>query len=287
VECNATHRPHEAAHVVGGFRSAAPTLRESMNGEIDKAATMAPFGDIGADKPGYVQAMFTAIAGRYDFVNAVLSFGLDAGWRRFAASQATTGPNGLALDVAAGTGELARHLARKEGRATVVALDFCPDMLSRARAKRIAQDGGDRVEFVLGDVLQLPFADGTFDCVTIGFGLRNVADVRAAFREMSRVTRAGGTVVSLELTRPVSPFARVLHALWLSRVVPHLGRLISGSREAYEYLPHSIREFPSPEEVKIIMEGAGLGDVKVHRLSGGIATVHVGAKADGPGRPPQ
>jgi len=248
---------------------------------------MAPFGDIGADKPGYVRAMFTAIAGRYDFVNSVLSFGLDTGWRRFAASQAVMGPDGLALDVAAGTGELALHLARKDGRVTVVALDFCPDMLSRAGAKPTARDGGGRIEFVLGDVLRLPFADGIFDCVTIGFGLRNVADVHAAFREMSRVTRVGGSVVSLELTQPASPFARALHALWLSRVLPHLGRLISGSREAYEYLPHSIREFPSPEKVKSIMETVGLGDVKVHRLSGGIATVHVGAKADGPGRPPR
>jgi demethylmenaquinone methyltransferase/2-methoxy-6-polyprenyl-1,4-benzoquinol methylase len=237
------------------------------------------YGDLRHDKPSYVRAMFGAIAGSYDAVNSVLSLRRDGSWREFAASTAGVGPGGLVLDVATGTGELARSLARRNGGCRVVGLDFCAPMLERARAKAGASCEGGTIEPVLGDVLELPFPDETFDCATIGFGLRNVADVRGAFREMARVVKAGGAVVSLELTRPGPSLLRALHAFFMFRVAPHVGKLMSGSQEAYTYLPESICEFPSPEEIKALMEAEGLLDVRIHRLTLGIATVHAGVKA--------
>jgi demethylmenaquinone methyltransferase/2-methoxy-6-polyprenyl-1,4-benzoquinol methylase len=222
--------------------------------------------------------MFSAIAGRYDLLNSLLSLRRDRAWRRSAASRAAPGTGGLALDVATGTGELARHLARQNGEVRVIGVDFCPEMLAKARAKFAGSPDGARVHLAIGDVLQLPFPDNTFDCVTIGFGLRNVTDIAATFAEMARVARPGGRVVSLELTLPSSSLLRGLYGRGLSRIAPLAGRVVSGNREAYTYLPDSILEFPSPEDVAQVMRDAGLGDVEVHRFTFGAATVHTGVK---------
>ena len=237
-------------------------------------------GNFKEDKTAYVRAMFTAIADSYDLINSLLSLRRDRAWRRFAASQCSIKPGGLALDVATGTGELARHLYRRNGEGRIIGIDFCDKMLLRAKAKLATSPDGSRFELVLGDALRLPFPDNIFDCVTIGFGLRNVADIGAAFHEIARVAKPGARVVSLELTRPISSLARALHSFCLFYITPFVGGLISGSKEAYTYLPDSIMEFPSPEEVRKIMENAGLRDVKVYPLTLGIATVHVAIKRD-------
>ena len=238
------------------------------------------YGDLRTDKPSYVRAMFGAIAESYDAVNTVLSLARDRSWREFAASKAVAGSSELILDVATGTGELARAIARRDGGSRVVGIDFCAPMLEKARMKSTELAANGASEHVLGDVLHLPFADDTFDCATIGFGLRNVSDMRRAFAEMARVVRTGGRVVSLELTRPSLRLFRVLHSFFMFRVLPHIGKLMSGSREAYTYLPESICDFLPPEEVRAVMESEGLCDVRVHRLMLGIATVHVGVKRD-------
>jgi demethylmenaquinone methyltransferase/2-methoxy-6-polyprenyl-1,4-benzoquinol methylase len=235
------------------------------------------FGDLSKDKPAYVRAMFSAIALRYDLINTLLTLGRDAAWRRFVASQAA-GPDGRVLDVATGTGELARQLARTNRRGTVVALDFCEPMLRKAGAKVKASSRAGPVEFVLGDALHLPFRDETFDSVTIGFALRNVSDILAAFSEITRVLRPGGRVVSLEIVRPSSRIARSLHGLVLRRMAPVVGGLISGSGEAYRYLPFSVEQAPSADEVKAVMEEAGLRAIAIRRLSLGMATVHMATK---------
>ncbi|MEE8469971.1 MAG: bifunctional demethylmenaquinone methyltransferase/2-methoxy-6-polyprenyl-1,4-benzoquinol methylase UbiE [Dehalococcoidia bacterium] len=232
----------------------------------------------GEDRAAYVRALFTGVADSYDLLNSLLSLGRDRAWRRFTASRAAVGPGVLALDVATGTAELARHLARQNGGSTVVGIDFCPGMLEKARTKLDASSDGKGIELVLGDVLQLPFPENTFDCVTIGFGLRNVADIIVALQEMARVVKPGGKVVSLELTRPSSSLARAVHTFCLFRIVPHFGWLISGSREAYTYLPESIMGFPSPVEVQEIMQKAGIQKVETYSLTFGIATVHAGIK---------
>lgn len=225
-----------------------------------------------------MRRMFAAIAGKYDLLNTLLSFGRDQAWRRFAVSRAALRPGGLAVDVAAGTAELTRQLARRNGGGYVVGVDFSPEMLAVGRAKLLASKDGKNVELVLGDGYHLPFSDATFDCATIAFALRNVADLPGLFREMGRVVKPGGRVVSLELTRPPSRLVRTVYYLYLLRIAPFVGGLISGQRGAYKYLPESIVRFPPPEKVKEIMEGAGLCQVTIHCLTLGAAVVHVGVK---------
>ncbi len=230
------------------------------------------------DKAPYVQAMFTAIADRYDLLNSLLSFRRDGAWRRFTASRAILQTGGLALDVGTGTGELARHLARQNNESTILGLDFCPEMLQKAETKLTNSPGKKRIQLILGDILRLPFPDSTFDCVTISFALRNVADIAGAFHEMARVVKGGGRVVSLELTRPSPSLVRAVYYIYLHHIAPYIGGLLSGRREAYTYLPESILEFPSPEKVKEIMQQAGLQKVETHHLTLGAATVHIGTK---------
>jgi demethylmenaquinone methyltransferase/2-methoxy-6-polyprenyl-1,4-benzoquinol methylase len=230
------------------------------------------------DKTVYIQAMFTAIADKYDLLNSLLSFGQDAAWRRFAASRCSLPTDGLVLDVATGTAELARHLARRNDRGRIVGVDFCSDMLDKAKAKLSASGNDKRIHLVLGDALRLPFPDDSFDCATIGFALRNVSSIEATFGEMTRVVKPGGRVISLELTRPRSRLLKAIYYLYLLRIAPYIGGLISRKREAYTYLPDSILEFPSPEQVAKTMEGIGLESIEIHRLMFGVAAVHVGIK---------
>ena len=225
-----------------------------------------------------IQQMFTAIADKYDLLNRLLSFGRDRAWRKFAVSQCGLTPRGLALDVATGTGEMALLLAQRYSESKIVGVDFSPDMMAQARAKLATFPGSERVQLVVGDALRLPFPDNTFDCATIGFALRNVSDIVSAFREMARVVKVGDRVVSLELTRPSSRLVRTIYYFYIFQIASRIGGLISGKKEAYTYLPHSILEFPPPEEVKRIMEGAGLEKVETYRLTFGAATVHVGIK---------
>jgi len=236
------------------------------------------FGNLSSDKPAYVRAMFSAIAFRYDLVNSLITLGMDGAWRRSVAAQAVAPPDGRILDIATGTGELARHLEGANRGGTIVALDFCEPMLSRAGPKMSAASAAGRVEFVLGDALKLPFRDETFDFATIGFALRNVSDVLATFSEMVRVLRPGGRAMSLEIVRPSARMARMLHGLVLGRVAPAVGGLISGSGEAYRYLPSSVEQAPSADEIRALMEQAGFRSIAVRRLSLGLATVHVGIK---------
>ena len=171
--------------------------------------------------PGRVQAMFNAIARRYDLLNRLMTLGLDRRWRRLAAAEAQPQPGERVLDVCCGTGDLALALARQCPSCEVVGLDFSDAMLDRARQKTAARTpGAGNVSYVRGDLLHLPFADDMFVAATVAFGVRNVPDVRAAFAEMARVTRPGGRVVCLEATRPRGALARRFHALWLGTIVP-------------------------------------------------------------------
>jgi demethylmenaquinone methyltransferase/2-methoxy-6-polyprenyl-1,4-benzoquinol methylase len=226
----------------------------------------------------FVRAMFACIARCYDSMNRLMTLGRDQAWRRYAAWQAALPQGGLALDVATGTADLALALAWRCPHRRVVGVDFCPEMIGMGRAKVAAAGENPRIRFVIGDALQLPFADRCFDAVTSGFALRNVADIPQAFAEMGRVVKAGGRVVCLEIARPTLPIFRQLFHIYFYQFVPLLGRIIAGQGEAYHYLPTSLTHFLSPEELKAVMEKVGLSKVWYRRLMLGTVAVHVGFK---------
>ncbi len=247
--------------------------------ETNTQSTASPYTDEGRRKASYVKSMFAAIVDRYDLLNGVLSLRRDQAWRRFAASRALSTSGTLILDVAFGTGELARHVLGQGHDATVVGLDFSPPMLARARERLGQPLHNGRIRPVLGDIMQLPFPNATFDAVTFAFGLRNVADMARALRELARVAKPGAPIVILELTRPPYPIVRQLHALGMFALIPAIGRLVSGNSGAYLYLPESIMGLVSPEEVTRLMNDAGIQEVQTRHLTLGIATVWSGTNA--------
>jgi demethylmenaquinone methyltransferase/2-methoxy-6-polyprenyl-1,4-benzoquinol methylase len=213
--------------------------------------------------------MFDRIAPVYDPMNRIMTAGLDLRWRRLAAD-AVVRPGDRVLDAACGTGDFAVADLRA-GAAHVVGLDFSERMLERARRKE------PRVEWVLGDLLALPFDDGAFSAATVGFGVRNVADLELALRELRRVLAPGGRLAILEITQPrglLRPFFR----LWFDAVVPLLGKVLPGG-SAYTYLPASVRRFPDAETLARLMRDSGFGDVRFRLLGGTIVALHTGVAA--------
>jgi demethylmenaquinone methyltransferase/2-methoxy-6-polyprenyl-1,4-benzoquinol methylase len=210
--------------------------------------------------------MFDRIAPVYDAMNRVMTAGLDLRWRRLAASSVVR-PGDRVLDAACGTGDLA--LAdRRAGAVSVTGLDFSREMLERARRK------APTLEWVEGDLLALPFEDGSFDAATVGFGVRNVTDLGGALAELRRVLRPGGRLAILEITTPrggLRPFFK----LWFDRIVPVLGRLLPGG-SAYSYLPASVARFPVAEELAALLRGAGFSGVEFRLFGGSIIALHTG-----------
>jgi len=213
-----------------------------------------------------VRRMFDRIAPVYDLMNRVMTAGLDRRWRAATVAQAVR-PGDRVLDACCGTGDLALA-ARAAGAGAVVGLDFSERMLARARAKE------PRIEWVQGDVLALPFEDGSFDAATVGFGVRNVEDLEAGLRELRRVLRPGGRLAILEITTPRGPLAP-FYRLWFDRVIPLLGRVLPGGA-AYTYLPASVRRFPAPEALADLLARGGFAAVRFRLFAGGIVALHVG-----------
>lgn len=229
------------------------------------------------DKAEYVRDMFAGIAHRYDLLNSILSFSRHKAWRRYAVRLARLQAGNTALDVCSGTGDFAVDLFRVVGpTGTVVASDFCKPMLLAGRDK-IDGASGKRIRMMLADAQKLPYASDLFDCVTVGFGIRNVADTQKAFSEMARVAKPGGRVICLEFNQPRNPFLRPLVHFYEMKVLPRIGALLSRS-EAYTYLPKSIQAFHSRETLVRMMETAGLTDVRVHELNMGSVCIHIGVK---------
>lgn len=237
-------------------------------------------GDLPMDRdPSRIEAMFGGIARRYDLMNRLMTGGLDGRWRRMAAGEACLAPGDEALDACCGTGDLAFTLTEACPSCVVTGLDFTPAMLARAREKAAARERrGLPVPraFVQGDLLALPFDAGRFAAVTVGWGVRNVPDVPRAFAEMARVTRPGGHVVCLESTQAPPGWGSRFHEVWMGHVVPALGRVVTGDRSAYSYLPASVAAFPRADELAAIMSRAGLANVRYRRLGFGAVALHVG-----------
>jgi demethylmenaquinone methyltransferase / 2-methoxy-6-polyprenyl-1,4-benzoquinol methylase len=217
-----------------------------------------------------VRAMFDRIAGVYDLMNSVMTAGMHHRWRERAATLAEVRPGDRVLDVATGTGDLAMALKRRVGDdGEVVGTDFSERMLELARAK------ADDVEFEQGNALDLPYADGSFDAATVGFGARNFSDLARGLAEMARVVRPGGRVVVLEMTAPERPPLSWFFRLWFDRLVPLMGR-VAGDPAAYSYLPSSVRRFPNARGLGAAMAAVGLVDVRWVVTAGGIIAIHSG-----------
>ena len=216
-----------------------------------------------------VQKMFDRIAPVYDAMNRVMTAGLDRRWRRITIDE-TVRKGDRVLDACCGTGDLA-VAARRAGAREVVGLDFSERMLERARTKDAA------VEWLRGDLLELPFEDASFDAATVGFGVRNVADLERGVAELRRVLKPGGRVGILEITRPRGPL-KLFYRLWFDALIPLAGKILPGGK-AYTYLPASVRRFPGPDELAALMRAQGFGDVSYRRLGGGIVALHTGTAA--------
>lgn len=228
-----------------------------------------------SDKPARVQAMFARIVRRYDLMNRVMTLGRDQAWRQLTARELQLdGPAPLVLDLATGTGDIALAIARQYPAATIVAADFVYPMLQAAQVKSRARGGRPR-DFVQGDALSLPFADATFDALTNGFLLRNVADLRRALREMRRVVKPGGRVACLEITRPGAPVFRQFFQLYFYHAVPVIGRLVTGDAQAYTYLPNSLTDFPRAPQLQQIMLEAGFREARYRLLGLGAMALHI------------
>jgi demethylmenaquinone methyltransferase/2-methoxy-6-polyprenyl-1,4-benzoquinol methylase len=223
-------------------------------------------------------AMFSAIAPRYDLLNHVLSAGVDRGWRRALVEMAEVPEGGEALDVATGTGDVAVEFANRSRAGAIVGLDRSSGMLAVARDKLHARRLDDRIVLVEADALDMPFDDGSFDAVTIAFGLRNFPDYGAGVREMARVLKPRGRLLVLEFFPPDGGLFLSLYRLYLKTILPVVGRSISGSAQAYQYLSTSIRGFASHDDVRGFFEAAGLERVERHKLTGGISYIYHGVK---------
>jgi len=260
----------------GGCSSTSdPDPGDFYPGSFSMATTPEATPHRGEAREHQVRTIFSEIAPRYDLLNHVLSLNVDRRWRRQAVDRLDVpmGDPGIrVLDACAGTYDLSLELTGRDGfRGTVVAADFARPMLVQGLSKL---DGG-RILPLCGDSLRLPFPDGTFHRAMVAFGVRNLADVRAGFREFARVLRPGGRLVILEFTTPPNRLMRRLYLFYFHRILPLVGRLISGHPWAYTYLPESVKEFPGPEELAELLQESGFQEATWSHVTAGIAAIHV------------
>ncbi len=230
-------------------------------------------------KAGRVRTVFASVAGKYDLMNDLMSLGVHRLWKQFTVSVAALRPGQQALDVAGGTGDLAIGLLRQVGKdGRVVLSDINPAMLRIGRDRLLDRGFAGNVECVLADAERLPFKDDSFDCVTIGFGLRNVTDKAAALRSMHRVLKPGGQLLILEFSKPTAPGLGALYDAYSFKILPLLGRLVAHDAHSYRYLAESIRMHPDQETLLALLREAGFAQTRYHNLTGGIVALHRGYK---------
>jgi demethylmenaquinone methyltransferase/2-methoxy-6-polyprenyl-1,4-benzoquinol methylase len=242
-------------------------------GTTDFGYQQVPVGE----KAKRVRAVFESVAPNYDLMNDLMSGGAHRVWKTFTLSQTGLRPGQKALDVAGGTGDLAAGMAKQVGPTGLVLLtDINPAMLSHGRDALIDRGLVTNVRFAIANAERLPFPDSSFDCVTIGFGLRNVTDKAAALRSMARVLKPGGQLLVLEFSHPVVPGLKPIYDAYSFSVLPWLGKVVAKDEASYRYLAESIRRFPRQEELLQMMQEAGLEQCRYHNLSGGIVALHRG-----------
>ncbi|GAB4350870.1 MAG: bifunctional demethylmenaquinone methyltransferase/2-methoxy-6-polyprenyl-1,4-benzoquinol methylase UbiE [Gammaproteobacteria bacterium] len=231
------------------------------------------------EKAKRVAQVFHSVAGKYDLMNDLMSFGIHRLWKRFTLDHASVRPGQRVLDIAGGTGDLTKGFSRRVGaEGEVVLADINGSMLEVGRSRLIDEGVVGNVHYVQADAQQLPFPDNHFHCITIAFGLRNVTDKDAALRSMYRVLRPGGKAMVLEFSRPVVPALNAAYDLYSFKVLPVMGKLVANDADSYRYLAESIRMHPDQETLKVMMEDAGFSRCDYFNLSGGIVALHVGYK---------
>jgi demethylmenaquinone methyltransferase/2-methoxy-6-polyprenyl-1,4-benzoquinol methylase len=228
----------------------------------------------GEARASYVRQMFGAIAPRYDLMNRLMTGGRDAAWRRIVVREARLPAGGRLLDIATGTGDIALEALRHDAELCAVGADFTLEMVLRGRDK----PGAQRIRWMGADTLALPFPDDTFDAVTSGFMLRNVIDISGSLVEQWRVVKPGGRMVCLEISRPPRNLLLPFYRFYFHRIVPLVGQIVSRNRSAYTYLPRSVDEFLSPDEMADLMRQAGWRDVHYRLLMLGTVAIHSGVK---------
>ncbi len=230
-----------------------------------------------ADKARRVRGVFDSVAGRYDLMNDLMSGGMHRLWKQFTLTLTALQPGQRALDVAGGTGDLSLGLARQVGSSGLVVLsDINSATLARGRERLVDAGVAGNIAYIQANAERLPFAAGEFDCVTIGFGLRNVTDKAAALDSMFRVLRPGGQLLILEFSHPTAPGLKPLYDAYSFRMLPLLGRLVADDADSYRYLAESIRVHPDQETLLGMMRTAGFDGARYHNLAGGIVAVHRG-----------
>ncbi|MBP6514066.1 MAG: bifunctional demethylmenaquinone methyltransferase/2-methoxy-6-polyprenyl-1,4-benzoquinol methylase UbiE [Steroidobacteraceae bacterium] len=229
------------------------------------------------EKQTRVRGVFDSVASKYDLMNDLMSGGMHRLWKRFTLSQTGLKPGQAALDVAGGTGDLAIGLARQVGpTGHVILSDINWEMLSRGRDRLLDKGIAGNVSFSLANAEKLPFADASFDCITIGFGLRNVTDKPAALKSMRRVLKPGGQLLILEFSHPVAPGLKPVYDAYSFKVLPLMGKLVAGDDASYRYLAESIRMHPDQPTLAGMMKDAGFDNCRWHNLTGGIVALHRG-----------
>lgn len=230
------------------------------------------------EKGERIREMFGAIAPRYDFLNRLLSLGIDRMWRKYAVKRILWGNGSQILDIATGTGDVALEIATQTDESVkIYGIDFCVEMIELAKIKASQSPYAGRLDFSVAPCEAIPFPDNTFDSITIAFGIRNVVDRLQGLREMFRVLRPGGRVVILEFSTPILPVVRQFYLFYFNKILPLVGGIFSRF-SAYRYLPDSVMEFPSRDEFKSMMSTAGFSSPMHKDLSLGIATVYMGEK---------
>jgi demethylmenaquinone methyltransferase/2-methoxy-6-polyprenyl-1,4-benzoquinol methylase len=232
-----------------------------------------------AEKAARVRAVFESVAGNYDLMNDLMSGGVHRVWKQFTLSQTGLRPGQQALDVAGGTGDLAAGMAKQVGSSGLVILtDINAAMLGEGRDAMVDRGLIANVRYSLANAECLPFPDSSFDCVTIGFGLRNVTDKQAALHSMARVLKPGGQLMILEFSHPTAPGLKPIYDAYSFTILPWLGKVVAKDEDSYRYLAESIRRFPDQETLKTMMQTAGLDQCRYHNLTGGIVALHRGWK---------
>lgn len=231
------------------------------------------------EKEKRVGAVFQSVAKHYDTMNDVMSLGVHRLWKQFTVALSRVHAGQSVLDLAGGSGDLTRLLCRKVGvSGRVVLADINNAMLAVGRSRLLDEGLYDNIAYVQANAEDLPFADSSFHCITMGFGLRNVTDKNKALRSMFRVCKPGGKVMVLEFSKPVVPGLTTLYDWYSFHILPKLGTLIANDSESYQYLAESIRMHPNQDELKAMMEAAGFEDCYYHNVSGGIVALHIGYK---------